>query len=40
MSTDYKKAIQMMGHVRNISTREYHIFINLRPMICPLTKRM
>jgi len=28
MSTDYKTAIQMMGHVRNILTREYHIFIN------------
>jgi len=28
LSTDYKTAIQMTGHIRNISTREYHIYIN------------
>ncbi len=28
-SCDYKTAIQMMGRVRNISSREYHIFIKL-----------
>jgi len=39
LSTDYKTAIQMMGCVRNISTREYHIFINLGPMICPSTRK-
>jgi len=30
MSMDYKTAIQMLGHVRNVSTCEYHIFINSR----------
>jgi len=38
MSTDYKMAIQMMGHVRNISTREYHIFINSRAHDLPIHK--
>jgi len=38
MSTDYKTAIQMMGRVRNISTREYHIFINPRANDLPIHK--
>jgi len=38
MSTDYKTAIQMTGHVRNISTREYHICINLRANDLPIHK--
>jgi len=38
LSTDYKTAIQMMGHVRNISTREYHIFINSRANDLPIHK--
>jgi len=38
MSTDYKTAIQMMGCVRNISTREYHIFINSRALDLPIHK--
>jgi len=28
LSTDYKTAIQMTGCIRNISTWEYHIYIN------------
>jgi len=28
MSMDYKMAIEMLGSVRNRSTREYHIYIN------------
>jgi len=31
-------AIQMMGCVRNISTREYHIFINSRANDLPIHK--
>jgi len=38
MSTDYKIAIQMMGHVRNVLTREYHIFINSRANDLPIHK--
>jgi len=38
LSTDYKTAIQMTGHVRNISTREYHIFINSRANDLPIHK--
>jgi len=38
LSTDNKTAIQMMGHVRNISTREYHIFINSRAKDLPVHK--
>jgi len=36
LSTDYKTAIQMTGHVRNISTREYHIYINSRANDLPI----
>jgi len=35
---DYKTAVQMTGHVRNISTREYHIFINSRSYDLPIHK--
>jgi len=35
---DYKTAVQMLGHVRNISTREYHIFINSRSHDLPIHK--
>jgi len=38
MSTDYKTAIQMLGHVRNVLTREYHIFINSRSHDLPIHK--
>jgi len=38
LSTDYKTAIQMTGHVRNISTREYHIYINSRANDLPIHK--
>jgi len=38
LSTDYKTAIQMMGHVRNILTREYHIFINSSAHDLPIHK--
>jgi len=38
LSKDYKTAIQMTGHVRNISTREYHIYINLRANNLPIHK--
>jgi len=38
LSTDYKTAVQMMGRVRNISTREYHIFINSRAHDLPIHK--
>jgi len=38
LSTDYKTAIQMTGHVRNISTREYHIYINSRANNLPIHK--
>jgi len=38
MCTDYTTAIQMMGCVRNISTREYHIFINSRAHDLPIHK--
>jgi len=38
LSTDYKTAIQMMGCVRNISNREYHIFINSRANDFPIHK--
>jgi len=36
LSTDYKRAVQMLGHVRNILTREYHIFINSRAHDLPI----
>jgi len=38
LSTDYKTAIQMLGHVRNILTREYHININSRANDLPIHK--
>jgi len=38
MSTDYKMAVQMLGCVRNISTREYHIFISSRSHDLPIHK--
>jgi len=38
LSTNYKTAVQMLGHVRHISTREYHIFINLRANNLPIHK--
>jgi len=38
LSTNYKTAVQMLGHVRHISTREYHIFINLRAKNLPIHK--
>jgi len=38
MSRDYKTAIQMMGRIRNILTREYHIFINSRAHDLPIHK--
>jgi len=38
MSTNYKTAIQILGHVRNVSTREYHIFINSRSHDMPIHK--
>jgi len=38
MSTDYKTAIQMTGRVRNISTWEYHIYINSRANDLPIHK--
>jgi len=38
LSTDYKTAIQMTGCVRNISTREYHIYINSRANDLPIHK--
>jgi hypothetical protein len=36
-SVDYKTAIQMLGRVRNIESREYHIFIRHRPSDLPNT---
>jgi len=39
MSTDYKTAIQMTGHIRNILTREYHIYINSRANDLPIHKK-
>jgi len=38
MSKDYKTVIQMLGHVRKISTCEYHIFINSRAHDLPIHK--
>jgi len=38
MGTDYKTAVQMLGHVRNISTQEYHIYINNRSHDLPIHK--
>ena len=38
LSTDYKTANQMLGWVRNVSTREYHIFINSRSNDLPIHK--
>jgi len=38
LSTDYKTAIQMTGRVRNISTWEYHIYINSRANDLPIHK--
>jgi len=38
MSTNYKTAIQMTGHVRNILTWEYHIYINSRANDLPIHK--
>jgi len=38
LSTDYKTAIQMTGCVRNILTREYHIYINSRANDLPIHK--
>jgi len=38
MSTDYKTAVQMSGHVRNILTRDYHIFINSMSHDLPIHK--
>jgi len=38
LSTNYKTAIQMTGHVRNISTREYHIYINSQANDLPIHK--
>jgi len=38
MNTNYKTAIQMLGQVRNVSTREYHIHINSRSNDLPIHK--
>jgi len=38
LSADYKTAVQMLGHIRNILTREYHIFINSRSHHLPIHK--
>jgi len=38
LSMDYKTAFQMLGHVRSISTREYHIYINSRSHDLPIPK--
>jgi len=38
MSADYKTAMQMLACVRNVSTREYHIFINSRSHDLPIYK--
>jgi len=38
LSTDYKTAVQMLGHVRSILTREYHIYINSRSHDLPIHK--
>jgi len=38
LSTNYKIAVQMLGCVRHILTREYHIFINLRANNLPIYK--
>eukprot|EP01127_Copromyxa_protea_P021897 TRINITY_DN764_c0_g2_i3.p1 TRINITY_DN764_c0_g2~~TRINITY_DN764_c0_g2_i3.p1 ORF type:complete len:329 (-),score=42.82 TRINITY_DN764_c0_g2_i3:258-1244(-) len=38
-SCDYKTAIQMMGRVRDIASREYHIYIDEIPMNLPQTVR-
>jgi len=40
LSTDYKMVIQMTGHVRNILTREYHIYINSRANDLPIHKEV
>jgi len=38
LSTDYKTVIQMTGCIRNISTREYHIYINSQANDLPIHK--
>jgi len=38
LSMDYKTAVQMLGCVRSILTREYHIYINSRSHDLPIHK--